>query len=144
MFIAKVEWSLKESIVVNLLQLHETLLAALKMQTSEKDRGRRPRSLVGGGGSFEFTYDRHYGGIRDPGQPQEVEERKPRRPLSLYESLSKDMQQQASRTARTNSATSPSHENGDGEKAFAKLNTQEKADEVNKDKEKVITITLTY
>lgn len=127
------------------MQLCKTLLAALKMQTSEKDRARRPRSFVGGGGSFEFTYDRHYGGIRDPVQPQEVKERKPRRPLSLYESLSKDMQQQASKSSRTNSATSPGHENGDGGgRGFAKLNTQEKADEVNKDKEKVITITLTY
>ena len=126
------------------MQLYKTLLAALKMQTSEKDRARRPRSFVGGAGSFEFTYDRHYGGIRDPAQPQEVEERKPRRPLSLYESLSKDMQQQTSRTARTFGATSPGQENGEGGKTFAKLNTQEKADEINKDKEKVITITLPY
>ncbi|XP_065051925.1 uncharacterized protein LOC135681397 isoform X2 [Rhopilema esculentum] len=91
----------------------------------EGGQRQRPRSFVGGG-SFEFAYDRRSGGIRDTGTSEENIESKPRRPLSLYESLSKDFS-----TSRQNS-TSPTRP--DDNKLFASSSGGEKADDMNKEK----------
>ena len=91
----------------------------------EGGQRQRPRSFVGGG-SFEFAYDRRSGGIRDTGTSEENVESKPRRPLSLYESLSKDFS-----TSRQNS-TSPTRP--DDNKLFAFSSGGEKADDMNKKK----------
>ena len=101
------------------------------MQTKDlKDGPRpRPRSFVAGD-SHEFIYDRHHGGLVSSGNSLD---RDKKRPVSLYESLSQEMY-----GARRNSASSsrPDQDGGhrDGEKEFARLSSQEKADEVNSDK----------
>eukprot|EP00794_Sanderia_malayensis_P017697 gene17697-19465_t len=93
----------------------------------------RPRSFVGGE-SAEFTYDRHHGGIRPTTKSLG---RKEKRPLSLYESLSQEMY-----GSRQHSASSPRPDDEHGSQKeqgrdFARLNSIEKADEVNKEKDKV-------
>ena len=101
------------------------------MQTREKEeppKRPRPRSFVGGG-NIGFTYDKHHGGIKDFDEPKENGEKKPKRPLSLYEMFSQDMKME-----RENSS-SPSKP--DGRKSFARLNCQEKAEEMNQDAHKV-------
>lgn len=97
------------------------------MQQSEmgEPKRARPRSFVGGG-SIGFTYDKHHGGIKDSDEPEENEDKKQKRPLSLYEMFSKDMM-----IGKENSS-SPSKP--DGAKSFERLNSQEKAQDMNRNK----------
>ena len=88
----------------------------------------RPRSFVGGG-NIEFTYDKHHGGIRDFGEPKENGEKKKKRPQSLYDMFSKDM---VMRRENSTSSSKP-----DGTRPLGRLGSQEKAEEMNKDKYKV-------
>lgn len=94
----------------------------------EGPRRARPRSFVGGG-NIEFTYDKHHGGIRDFDEPKENGERKKKRPHSLYDMFSKDM---VMLRENSTSSTKP-----DGTRSLAQRNNQEKAQEINKDKNKV-------
>ena len=94
----------------------------------EGQKRARPRSFVGGG-NIAFTYDKHHGGIRDFDESKENAEKKKRRPHSLYETLSKDMVM-----SKENSSSSSKP---DDTRSFARLTSQEKAEEMNRDKHKV-------
>lgn len=101
------------------------------MEQPEKGEPKRPRprSFIGGGNSG-FAYDKHHGGIKNLNKDNETVERKPKRPVSLYEMFSKDTMMDKE------NSTMPSKLDG-AKSPFQELDSQGKAEEMNKDSHKV-------